>query len=1075
MICPSCRTEVPDGSKFCFECGAPLAVGSPPAPAIVLATPSAERRQLTVMFCDLVGSTALSVRLDPEDMREVIAAYQIYVAETVTRYGGFVAKYMGDGVLVYFGYPQAHEHDAEGAVHAGLELVEALHERDWPSHIVPQIRVGIATGLVVVGGFISEGVAQAHEVVGETPNLAARLQALAEPNTVVIASTTRRLTGGLFDYRDLGAVVLKGFAQTVQAWQVTGLSGAESRFEALHEAEVAPLLGRDEELKLLLRRWKQAKSGRGHVLLLSGEIGIGKSRLAAALLEEIAGEPHIDLRYFCSPHHTDSALHPIIARIERAAGFERQDDLSSKLDKLQTMLSLGSASVEDASLIAELLSLAGVDRRYERLDLSPQQRKQKTLDALRRQVVAMSRRQPILAIFEDVQWIDPTSRELLDCMIEQVANLPILLLVTFRPEFDAPWARLPHVHVLELNRLGRRAGAALVERFCGGDALPRDVVDEILKRTDGVPLFIEELTNVVVEAGAAAAGDTISAIPSALHHIPATLHASLTSRLDRLGPAKELAQIGAVIGREFSYNLLAAIADRSEAELRALLDQLTAAGLVFRKGALPQATFLFKHALVQDVAYGSLLRPARQQLHARIATVLDAESPEIAPELLAQHWAQAGEAEQAVRNWHKAGKQAIQRYANREAIAQLTKGLQMLERLPERPERDRTELDLQLLLAEVLVAVKGWTAPEMCPCYTRARELCDRLGDTEGLFPVLYGQFSNHLSEGDANAAHGLALQTLRLTEGIGDPALLSMAHCMLGMSLLSRGEPAIAHARLQTALSIEQPSRHSHTFLSPGHTVAIASMWAGLTDLLLGYPARASRQIGAGLRAARELSAPHTLAHTLALACRYRSALGETQALHETTEELATLAAEHRFPFYVALATIYRGWALSETGDTARGIEILREGMTAFLDLGAAALRPYFLARTAILSVAAGTSRDYFDLLDEALEHCDRSGQRWCEAELYRAKGELLRAYDVSQAEACFQRSLPIARRQRAKLWELRAACSLGRLWRDQGRGKDAGDLVAPVYGWFTEGFDTPDLRDAKALLDILGREGGR
>jgi class 3 adenylate cyclase len=404
---------------------------------------AAERRQLTVMFCDLVGSTALSVRLDPEDMGEVIAAYQIYVAETVARFGGFVAKYMGDGVLVYFGYPQAHEHEAEGAVRAGLELVETLHERDWPSHIAPQVRVGIATGVVVVGDFISEGVAQAHEVIGETPNLAARLQTLAEPNTVVIASATRRLTGGLFDYRDLGAVALKGFAQAVQAWQVTGLSGAESRFEALRETDVAPLLGRDHELALLLRRWKQAKSGRGRVVLLSGEAGIGKSRLAAALIEKIAGDPHINLRYFCSPHHTDSALHPIIAQLERAAGFEREDTPSSKLDKLQAMLSLGSASVEDASLIAELLSLAGIDRRYERLDLAPQQRKQKTLEAIRRQIEALSRRQPVLAIFEDVQWIDPTSREQLDRMIEQVAHLPVMLLVTLRSEFDAAWVRRP--------------------------------------------------------------------------------------------------------------------------------------------------------------------------------------------------------------------------------------------------------------------------------------------------------------------------------------------------------------------------------------------------------------------------------------------------------------------------------------------------------------------------------------------------------------------------------------------------------------------------------------------------------
>jgi class 3 adenylate cyclase/predicted ATPase len=1032
----------------------------------------AERRQLTVMFCDLVGSTELSVRLDPEDLREVIVAYQTYVAETVAGYGGFVAKYMGDGVLVYFGYPRAHEHDAERAIRAGLALVRALDERDWPSNIEAQVRVGIATGLVVVGDLIGEGVAQEHGmhgIVGETPNLAARLQALAEPNTVVIASGTRRLTGGLFDYRDLGAVALKGFAEDMRAWQVTGPSTALSRFEALRESGMAPLLGRDEELELLLRCWKQAKNGEGCVVLLSGEAGIGKSRLAADLLEQIAGEPHLRLRYFCSPHHTDSALHPIIAQVERAAGFERDDDPSSKLDKLQAMLSSALVPALDASLIAELLSLGDVDRRYPRLHLAPLQRKQKTLEALRRWVETLSRHQPILAIFEDVQWIDPTSLEQLDRMIERVPRLPIMLVVTFRPDFDAPWARQPRVHVLALNRLSRSAGTALVGRFGGDETLPPDVVEEILERTDGVPLFIEELTKAVVEAGTTTgADDVVSTMPSAPRHIPPTLHASLTSRLDRLGPAKELAQIGAVIGRRFSYALLAAVAGRGEAELHGLLEQLTAAGLVFQQGTPPQATFLFKHALVQDVAYGSLLRSARQQLHARIAATLEADFPGSAPEQLAQHWAQAGDAERAVSNWREAGKQAIQRGANREAIAQLTKGLRMLDRLPHRLERDRTELGLQLLLAEALMADKGWTAPETRPCYARARELCDRTGDTDALFPVLYGQFSHHLSRGEAEA-HDLAVQTLQLAEGTEDPALLCMAHSMLGMSLFSRGDLVTARQHLRIALSHQQPDSR-HTFLSPSHNFAIASMWLGLTLLLLGHPEQASLQIGTGLSAARELSNPHTLAHALALGCRYHSTLGDAKALHQATEELAALATEYQFPFYGAVATIYRGWVLAEAHDVSRGIETMQEGMAAFLDLGAAALRPYFWAKIAALSAAAGSARDGLDLLDEALEQVEHSGQRWCEAELHRSKGELLARFsEVTHAETWLRRSLATARGQQAKLGELRAACSLARLWRDQGKRNQARDLLRPIHGWFREGFDTPDLQDARALLDAL------
>jgi class 3 adenylate cyclase/predicted ATPase len=1070
LACSSCGHDNPPQAKFCANCGAALTTDSSPAPAPAPPMSSAERRQLTVMFCDLVGSTALSVRLDPEDLREVIAAYHRYVAETVARFGGFVGRYMGDGVLVYFGYPRAHEHDAERAVRAGVELLRALSDRGWPSDFVPQLRVGIATGLVVVGDLIGEGVAQEYGVVGETPNLAARLQALAEPNTVVIESNTRRLTGGLFDYRDLGAVPLKGFADPVPAMQVTGLSTAESRFEALHEAGVAPLVGRDEELELLLRRWRQAKSGEGRVVLLSGEPGIGKSRLAAALLERIAAESHFRQRYFCSPDHTDSALHPIIARLERAAGFARDDDPPSKLDKLQALLSRGSTSTEDASLIAELLSLADIDRRYPRLDLAPQQRKQNTLEALWQQTVALSRRRPVLIIFEDAQWVDPTSLELLNLAIEQTPRLPVMLLVTCRPEFDAPWAGQSQVHVLVLNRLARRAGAALVGRIDGSDALPREMVEEIVERTDGVPLFIEELTKSVVEAGATEARSAASTIASMPQRIPTTLHASLTARLDRLGPAKELAQVGAVIGRRFSYHLLAAVAGRGETELRALLDQLTATGLVFRQGTAPQAAFLFKHALVQEVAYGSLLRSARHQLHARIATTLEAEFPETAPELLAQHWAQAGDAERAVSNWHKAGKQAIQRCANQEAIAQLTKGLRMLDRLPHQTGRDRTELGLQLLLAEALMADKGWTAPEMRTCYARARELCDRIGDTAGLFPVLYGQFSHHLSRDESDAAHDVALQTLQLTEGTDDPALLSMARCILAMSFFCRGEPITARMHLETALTLHQPDSHFHTFVSPGHNFAITSMWLGLTLLLLGYPDQASVRVGAGLRAARELSNPHTLAHALALACRYNSVLGETEALREATEEIAAVAAEHEFPFYRAVATIYRGWVLAGSHDMIRGIELLRAGMAAFADLGATALRPYVCARIAVLSAAAGSTRECLDLLDEALEQVDHSGQRWCEAELHRSKGELLsRLSDTPNAESCLLRSLVTARRQHARLWELRAACSLGRLWHSQGKRNDARNLLMPIYGWFTEGFDAPDLKEAKALLDEL------
>jgi class 3 adenylate cyclase/predicted ATPase len=1077
MECPSCKAANPDSNKFCSHCGVRLrAAGAGSPSALELAISSAERRHLTVMVCDLVGSTALSARLDPEDLHEVIAAYYRYVAEAVAPFGGFISKYMGDGVLIYFGYPRAHEHDAERAVRAGLTLATGLAEYPWPPTFVPQLRVGIATGMVVVdlGG---DDAAQEHSIIGEPPSLAMRLQAFAEPNSVVIDANTRRLTAGLFDYRDLGPLALKGFAGPVMAAQVVGPSAATSRFEALHEAGVAPLLGRDEELDLLLRLWRQARNGEGRVVLLSGEPGIGKTRLVAALSERIAGEPHRRMRFFCSPDHTDSALHPVIAQFERAADFAREDSPAEKLDKLAALLSRRSTSARDASLIGGLLALADVDRRYPRLDLTPQQRKQHTLEALWRQIEMAAVHQPLLLVFEDVQWIDPTSLELLHHIVEQAPRLRLMTLVTCRPDSDSPWARQSHVHELVLNRLPRAVGATLVGRIKGSDALASDTVEEIIERTDGVPLFIEELTRAVVESGAArdvtgardvtAARDATRATPADQYRIPPTLHASLASRLDRLGPAKELAQIGAVIGRRFSHQLLTAVADRGDAELLPLLDQLTATGLIFQEGTPPEATFLFKHALVQDAAYGSLLRSTRQHIHARIATILEAQPAEPSPELLAQHWAQAGDPEKAVSYWRKAGEQAIRRCANREAIAQLTKGLRTLDSLPPEAARDHRELGLQLLLAEALMADKGWTAPEIQACYARARELCDRVGDTAGLFPVLYGQFSRHLSRGESDAAHGLALQTLRLAKKTREPALLFMARSILAMNFFSRGEFVVARAGLQKALALHQVDSHSHTFLAPGHNFSIASMWLGLSLLLLGYPEQASERIAAGLHAARELSNPHTLAHALALACRYHSVLGEAVALRGASDELAAVAAEHEFPFYRAAATIYQGWVLADTSnDLGRALELLREGLAEFVSLGATALRPYFSAKIAGLSAAMGADGNGIDLLDEALEQVAHSGQRWCEAELHRAKAELLRGFDAAQAERCFQRSLATARRQQARFWELRAACSLGRLWSDQGRQDEARHLLDPVHGWFTEGHHTPDMKASAALL---------
>jgi class 3 adenylate cyclase len=690
---------------------------APPADTVMAAPPNAptsadaERRQLTVIFCDLVGSTELSSRLDPEDLREVIAAYHRAVADVVRTFDGFVAKYMGDGVLVYFGYPQAHEEDAERAVRAGLGVIDAVGRLGVKS-VELQARVGIATGLVVVGDQISAGSAQEQSVVGETPNLAARLQALAEPDTVVIAAGTRRLLGGLFEYRDLGAVEVKGFAGRVPAWQVLRTSVVESRFEALRGSALTPLVGRDEEIDLLLRRWARAKAGDGQVVLLSGEPGIGKSRIAAELEERIYAEPHFRLRYFCSPYHQDSALFPFIDQLGRAAEFARDDPLPTRLEKLEALLARAAPPDEDIAFVADLLSLPASEQLP---NLSPQRKKERTLKALIRQLEGLARQQPAVMVFEDAHWIDPTSRELLDLTIERVRTLPVLLIVTFRPEFQPPWIGQPKVSMLILNRLDRRDRTALVEQITGGKALPAEVVDQIAERTDGVPLFVEELTKSVLESSLLREQSDRYVLDGALppFAIPTSLHDSLMSRLDRLASVRLVAQTGAAIGREFSYPLLRAVSPLVEDELQAALARLVASELVFQRGTPPDAVYSFKHALVQDAAHGSLLRSARQHLHAQIAESLAAQSPELMdsqPEILAQHYAEAGLIEKSVAYWGKAGHRLAARSAPAEAARQFQKALDQLTLLPGTRDRQRQELEFWIVGSGPSVG-RGFAAP----------------------------------------------------------------------------------------------------------------------------------------------------------------------------------------------------------------------------------------------------------------------------------------------------------------------------------------------------------------------------
>src|SRR5271167_4166690 len=784
---------------------------------------AAERRQLTVMFCDLVGSTAISARLDPEDLRGIIGAYHRCCANCVEREGGFVAKYMGDGVLAYFGYPQAHEHDAERAVRAGLAIVEAAPKLVTAAGSPLHVRIGIATGLVVVGDLIGSGEAQERGVVGDTPNLAARLQAIAEPDMVVIAEGTRRLLGNLFELQDLGAKDLKGIASPARAWAAMRPSSVASRFEALHTTGLTALVGREEESELLLRRWSRAKTGEGQVVLLSGEAGIGKSRLTASLLERLAGEPHTRLRYFCSPHHTDSALYPIIGQMERAAGLAHDDSLQTRLDKLDAVLGQVSTSNEDAALIAEMLSLPN-DGRYPALELAPQERRQRTLEALISQLEALTRRNPVLMIFEDAHWIDPTSLEVLGRAVNRIATIRVLLIVTFRPEFDPPWIGQPHVTALTINRLAQREVADMIDRVVGNKLLPASTRQDIVERTDGIPLFVEEMTKAVLEAESeGVAQQTAASIPSSAHAVPASLHASLMARLDRLGSAKEVAQIGAAIGREFSHSLLAAVVRKPEAELGSALERLMTAGLLFRQGVPPHATYLFKHALVQDAAFGTLLRGPRKQLHARIAAATETEMPERVerePELLAYHYAGAGQPDTAAGYWLAAGRLAARRSANSEAVAHLTRGIAGVRGLPETVERNRQELALQLALGPALLSSRGFGDPEALAGYQRAAELARRLGDDRDRFAATWGLWIT-IQASSASEHMRLRLQYLgemvEAAERTGDAELLLQAHHSSWSTRIWNGEFASASEHVRSGLALYDPERNRHHALMYG------------------------------------------------------------------------------------------------------------------------------------------------------------------------------------------------------------------------------------------------------------------
>jgi predicted ATPase/class 3 adenylate cyclase len=1063
------------------EAGSSMSQGSPATRPPKDHTPrrEAERRQLTVMFCDLVGSTALSARLDPEDMRDVIRAYQNAVAGEISRCDGHVAKFMGDGVLAYFGYPKAHEDEAERAVRAGLAIVAAVATLKTPAREPIAVRIGIATGLVVVGDLVGEGAAQEEAVVGETPNLASRLQDLAAPGSVVIASATYELLGGLFELEELGAKSLKGFAEPVDCWGVLGERAVESRFEAARGGRLSRFVGRAQELSLLEERWARVHDGEGQVVLLTGEAGIGKSRLTRALLERMADEPHTRLRYQCSPHHVNSALHPFIAQLERAAGIEADEGAHAKRAKLETLLKKATGKAREILPPFEILLSMPPTGDSVTLDLEPKRRRQLTFEALLDQLTGLATRQPVLMIFEDAHWADPTSLELLSQMVDRVQQVRILSVVTARHEFRPKWPGQSHVTMLTLNRLGRRQGAEIVADLTGGKAFPEVVLDQIVARTDGVPLFVEELTKAVLESDLLEREGERYVLKGELaaFAIPSTLQDSLMARLDRLAPVKEVAQIGAAIGREFQYRLIADVSSLKDEELKDALDQLAGSELLFCRGSPPDASYQFKHALVQDAAYGSLLRAKRQEIHQRIAAVLEAKYPqrvETEPELLAHHYTEGGLIDSAVPCWQRAGKHAAERSADAEAHEHLRQASKLLEDMPNSQQRREQELDTLIALGPVLMNLKGSASPDVQDAYLRARSLCDQVGQPSQRFPVLWGLWLHYQVAGKSKDALALAHEAIDLAKSLsGNDFLLQALHAAWTThERLAEFEVALAHADQGLALyDVDQHRRHAFTY--GGHDPGVcAALQGAVASWFLGYPDQANRRCARALELADAVAHSFSKAETLAyvaLLCLLRR---EPQRALPFLDELMDFSSDSGLTLWRANGQILRSWAFSEMGRASEVLDDFRKATEQRQSMGSQVRSSLYLAAMAHALARVGETAEAESAIGQALDQIDETSERTWETVVHWVRGEIFALApdpNLGRAAACYQEASEIARQQGARSMELRATVSLAGLWLREGRKNEARDLLAPVYDWFTEGFDTADLKEAKILLDRL------
>ncbi|WP_170337375.1 AAA family ATPase [Ruegeria arenilitoris] len=1040
-------------------------------------TADAERRQLTVMFCDLVDSTALSQQLDPEDLHEVMRRYQDTVAGLVARFEGHVAKFLGDGVLAFFGWPRAYEDQAERAVRAGMAVTKAVQSLKSVSEQSLTARVGVATGKVVIGDIVGETTTEKDAVVGETPNLAARVLNVALPGQVVTDAFTHKLIGGALDFEALGAQRLKGFEKPVATWRVVGEPAAETRFKSAHSGTLSPFVGRKHELDLLNRAWQLSREGTSQVVLISGEPGIGKSRLLEAMREEFGETDYARITISCSPHHTTSPFYPLIVHLEHVLRFAREDGANGKLAKLEGALrGLNLPLIEVIPLLASLLSIPLPDDRYPPTRLAPQQQKLQTMKAIVVWLLDEASKRPVILAWEDLHWADPSTLELLAFQLEKSTNAPILNILTFRPEFKPHWPSRRCMRPIVLDRLKRTEVENLINLQTGGDQLPQEMVEHIVGKTDGVPLFVEELTKAMLEASFVQKRNGRLELKGQLSDtaVPATLQDSLMARLDQSPKLRMIAQFGAVLGREFDYEMLLAVSSIEDEELQLGLARLVAAGLLQQRGKPPHAKYEFKHALVRDTAYASLLKAKRRRLHALSAEVIETMRPEIAgkrPETLAYHLLEAGKHDASIKFWIKAGEKAIARSSNVEAIAHFNIGLKLVPAIDHPTRKMEVELELQSKLAVPLTFSKGWTAPEVRRAYQRARKLCDRLGRTEDLFPILRGYWNYRLSRGEHRHALNLAEKLGSLAKQEGNAQRRALGHRVLGTSLFFVGQSKEAAKHLQAGIEIDdtlcERQRREEVAIHGDSAGVICRLYSAWNLWLSGFPDSAVHMAEEGLSFSQDLSVSHCVGWALSFKAVILNHRREFAASLSASEAAVTHAREHGLAAWLAFGGMCRGRALCGLGEYEEGLDQLRTGLKKWHETGAGLGDTQWLAFLSASCIDACHFDSAWVAMEEAEAIKSSNQERFFLAELERLKGILhLESGDTASAELQFQKAIDRAHAQHAKSLELRAATSLALLWRDQNCESRARSLLTPICSWFSEGFETPDFLDANALL---------